>query len=145
MKKRTALGAAALITGLSFGLLFAMPASAQDADQAHYELGKETWVNGGCQGCHGNRGQGGAGGDQPAGPSLRSDALDRDGLLEAIICGRAGTQMPAWLDGAYTEHACYDIPLGTVPERTVVVGAFSLEEIEALADYIITEFRPKAQ
>jgi mono/diheme cytochrome c family protein len=119
-------------------LAISVPTPAQDA--AQLEAGKEVWMNGGCAGCHGNQGQGGVGEDQPAGPSLRATELDRDGLVEAISCGVPGTQMGAWLDGAYTEVPCYGAELGAAPARTMVIGAFGVEEIEALVDYILTEF-----
>jgi mono/diheme cytochrome c family protein len=123
-------------------LAISTPTPAQDA--AQLEAGKTVWVNT-CAGCHGVSGQGGAGGDLPAGPSLRTTELDRDGLLEVISCGRPGTQMPAWLGGAYTVSPCYGLDPGPAPAGTVVVGALSAEEIETLVDYILTEFVQKPE
>jgi hypothetical protein len=47
--------------------------------------------------------------------------------------------MPAWLAGAYTETACYELELGPAPEGTVVSGVFDADEIEALVDYMQAE------
>ncbi len=75
-------------------------ASAQDAPGA--AAGENAWDKAGCLQCHGASGEGGDGGEFPAGPSLRKTRLDRAALAETISCGLPGTQMPAWLDGAYT-------------------------------------------
>lgn len=119
-------------------LALALPAAAQEARQV--DAGKTVWANGGCGGCHGANGAGGTNPDQPTGPALRNTALDRAGLTEKIACGVAGTQMAAWLRGAYTETPCYGLPLGPAPAGTMVLGAFSAEEISALVDYIEVEF-----
>lgn len=126
----------AFATALAFAI--STPALAQDA--AQIAAGKQVWESGGCSGCHGAQGQGGSGGDQPAGPSLRATKLDHDQLIETISCGRPGTQMPAWLEGAYEEHACYAAEPGPVPDNTVVAGAFNAEQIAALVDYITATF-----
>src|SRR5215470_11276160 len=81
------------------------PAFAQDA--ARVAAGEAAWDKAGCLQCHGASGEGGAGGEFVAGPSLRTTLLDRAGLVETIRCGRSYTQMPAWLDGAYTEIPCF--------------------------------------
>jgi hypothetical protein len=88
-------------------------------------------------------GQGGSNPDFPQGPSLRASPLDRAGLIEVISCGKPGAPMPAWLKGAYTEHACFGLELGPPPERTMVAGTFDSAQIEALVDYILTEFAGK--
>ena len=122
-------------------LALSVPTLAQDA--ARSEAGKQAWVTGACASCHGNQGQGGTNPDFPAGPSLRAPELERDRLVEAIRCGVPGTQMGAWLEGAYTALPCYGMELGPAPARTMVIGAFSAEEIESLVDYIMTEFVQK--
>jgi mono/diheme cytochrome c family protein len=114
------------------------PAFAQEVRQV--DAGKAVWQNGGCGGCHGANGAGGTNPDQPAGPALRNTALDRAALVEKISCGVPGTQMAAWLRGAYTESGCYGGPSGPAPAGTMVIGAFSAEEIGALVDYIEVEF-----
>ena len=60
-------------------------------------------------------------------------------LLDAIRCGRPGTQMPAWLDGAYTEISCYGLPKGAPPAGLELTPVLSSEEIEALVDYLLAK------
>ena len=122
----------AALLGLSF------PALTQDA--AKLKAGRTVWQDGGCGGCHGATGTGGVNPDQPAGPALRGTKLDRAALIEATSCGKSGTQMGAWLRGAYTETACYGAPLGPPPAETIIIGMFSAEEISAVVDYIEMQF-----
>src|SRR5262250_1136253 len=91
-------------------LAFAAPAHAQDA--ARLAAGEAARNKALCLQCHGTLGEGGMGGEFPAGPSLRTTQLNRALLLDAIRCGRPGTQMPAWLAGAYTPVSCYGLPTG---------------------------------
>ena len=127
--------AAVLELVLAGGLAIAGSAAAQDPD-----AGRQVWANGGCGSCHGPQGQGGISRDFPTGPSLRTSLLDRDGLIEATACGRPGTTMAAWLKGAYTESGCFGADPGPPPAGAMVIGAFSIGEIEALVDYIMVEF-----
>ena len=129
------LGAAVLAAGAF--LTISAWALAQDA--ARIAAGEAAWDKAGCLQCHGASGEGGVGGEFPAGPSLKATLLDRSTLVDTISCGRPGTEMPAWLKGAYTEVSCYGIPKGPPPtglQRTPVLGA---EEIEALTDYLMAE------
>ncbi|HVZ14538.1 MAG TPA: c-type cytochrome [Bauldia sp.] len=132
-----AMAAALFIVGL--------PAAAQDAaatapDTATLATGQKAWNDGACANCHGARGQGGTSIDFPKGPSLRTTGLDHDGFVSIISCGIPGTRMPAWLKGAYTEKACNGAPLGAIPPGTTVSGAFTADQISALADYILATF-----
>jgi mono/diheme cytochrome c family protein len=127
---------AAVVIAAQLGLTF--PVFAQDS--AKLRAGRTVWLNGGCGGCHGATGTGGVNPDQPAGPALRGTKLDRAALIEATSCGKSGTQMGAWLRGAYTETACYDAPLGPPPPETIIIGAFSAEEISAVVDFIEMQF-----
>ena len=128
---------ASVIVSALLGL--SCPAFAQDAakvDAAKLRAGRIVWQDGGCGGCHGATGTGGVNPDQPAGPALRGTKLDRAALIEATGCGKPGTEMGAWLRGAYTETACYGAPLGPPPPETIIIGAFSAEEISAVVDFI---------
>lgn len=118
-----------------------IPTFAQDA--AQIAVGQDAWSKAGCASCHGDSGAGGSDPDYPAGPSLRTSPLDRTGLIETISCGRPGTQMPAWLKGAYTVTGCYGQPPGPPPPRTSTRGLLDADQIAALADFIITEFQKK--
>ena len=129
-KSTAVLLAAALLTA-------PVPALAQDA--ARLAAGEAAWDKAGCLQCHGASGEGGTGGEFPAGPSLRATRLDRSTLVDTISCGRPGSEMPAWLDGAYTEVACYGIPKGPAPAGLELRRVLSAAEIEALADYLMAK------
>jgi mono/diheme cytochrome c family protein len=107
---------------------------AQDA--ARLAAGEDVWDKAGCFQCHGTAGEGGSGGEFPAGPSLRKTKLDRAALAETISCGRLGTPMPAWRDGAYTDSACYGLPKRPAPAGLVLTPVLSADEIAALVDYL---------
>jgi mono/diheme cytochrome c family protein len=123
------------ILGLCFGATLSASAFAQDS--ARLAAGEGAWDKAGCLQCHGTTGDGGAGGEFPAGPSLRKTRLDRAALIETVSCGLPGTQMPAWLDGAYTQRPCYGFPNGPAPDGTDLMPVLSAGEIEALIDYLL--------
>lgn len=122
---------------LSSCTAFSAPVFAQDA--ARLAAGEAAWDKAGCLQCHGSTGEGGAGGEFPAGPSLRKTRLDRAALIETIGCGLPGTQMPGWLDGAYSERSCYGFPPGAAPDGTVLTPVLSAGEVEALVDYLLAK------
>jgi cytochrome c553 len=119
------------------GLLFCTSGFAQDATSV--AAGESAWDKAGCLQCHGATGQGGDGGEFPAGPSLQKTRLDRAALKETISCGLPGTQMPAWLDGAYTKRSCYGFPIGPPPAEITATPVLSADEIEALVDYLMAK------
>jgi mono/diheme cytochrome c family protein len=124
----------ALAVGLS--LMIAAAASTSRAqDAARLAAGEDAWNKAGCFQCHGTSGEGGDGGEFPAGPSLRATRLDRATLAETISCGRPGTPMPAWLDGAYVQSPCYGMPKR--PADVVLTPVLSGDEIAALVDYLM--------
>src|SRR5215468_7829969 len=119
--------AVAILLRLSVGMAPHTSALAQDA--ARLADGEAAWDKAGCLQCHGSTGEGGAGGEFAAGPSLRKTRLDRASLVEAISCGLPGTQMPAWLDGAYIQRSCYGFPNGPAPAGTDLSPVLSADEI----------------
>jgi mono/diheme cytochrome c family protein len=127
------------VVAMTFSLTVSMtldtPAFAQDA--ARLAAGEAAWDKAGCLQCHGATGEGGVGGEFPAGPSLRKTRLDRAALVETISCGLPGTQMPSWLDGAYTQRSCYGFPPGPAPEGVTLTPVLSANEVEALADFLV--------
>jgi len=127
----------AIILGLWFGAALSASALAQDA--ARLAAGEDAWDKAGCLQCHGSTGEGGAGGEFPAGPSLRKTRLDRAALTETISCGLPGTQMPAWLDGAYIQRPCYGFPAGPAPAGTDLMPVLGTNEVEALVDYLLAK------
>jgi mono/diheme cytochrome c family protein len=147
-KSKTGAGSAlrALVGGLALAIfalvlfvlaLFALASGALAQDAARLAAGENAWNKAGCLQCHGSDGQGGAGGEFPAGPSLRATRLDRAAIAEAVSCGLPGTEMPAWLDGAYTQRPCYGFPSGPAPDGTVLMPVLSAAEIDALLDYLM--------
>ncbi len=127
----------ALCSAIWLGVAFSASAVAQDA--ARLAAGEAAWDTAGCLQCHGSTGEGGAGGEFPAGPSLRKTRLDRAALIEAVSCGLPGTQMPGWLDGAYTQRSCYGFPPGPAPDGTAVMPVLSANEVEALVDFLLAK------
>jgi len=98
-------------------LIALAPSASFAQDAARIAVGEEAWNKAGCPPCHGADGEGGTGGEFPAGPSLRKTRLDRGTLRETISCGLPGTEMPAWLDGAYTQRPCTASPPDRRPAR----------------------------
>src|SRR6266852_6393133 len=127
----------AVCVAIWLGAAGSVPALAQDA--ARLAAGEGAWDKAGCPQCHGSLGEGGAGGEFPAGPSLRKTRLDRAALTEAVSCGLPGTQMPAWLDGAYTQRPCYGFANGPAPAGTDLTPVLSAAEIAALIDYLLAK------
>ena len=116
----------------------ALSAIALGQEATRLAAGEEAWDKAGCLQCHGSTGEGGAGGEFPAGPSLRKSKLDKAALAETISCGLPGTQMPAWLDGAYSQRPCYGFA-GQAPAGTDLMPVLDGDEIDALADYLMAK------
>ena len=121
------------------GALLTLAASALAQDAARLAAGEAAWNRAACLQCHGSSGEGGTGGEFPAGPSLRTTLLNRAMLVDTIRCGRPGTQMPAWLDGAYTEISCYGVPKGSPPAGLELTPVLSGDEVDALVDYMMAK------
>ena len=119
--------------------LLALMPSAHAQDAARLAAGEAAWNKAACLQCHGSAGEGGSGGEFPAGPSLRTTQLNRALLVDTIRCGRPGTQMPAWLDGAYTEISCYGLPKGPPPAQLDLTPVLSGDEDDALVDYMMAK------
>jgi mono/diheme cytochrome c family protein len=119
--------------------LLALGPSAHAQDVARLTAGEAAWNKAACLQCHGSTGEGGSGGEFPAGPSLRTTQLNRAMLVDTIACGRPGTQMPAWLDGAYTDISCYGLPKGPPPAGLDLTPVLSGDEVEALVDYMMAK------
>lgn len=127
---------AILVLAVALAMTSAAPARAQ---APRVGAGEDAWNKAGCFQCHGTAGEGGSAGEFPAGPSLRSTGLDRAMLAETISCGRPGTEMPAWRDGAYTDSPCYGLPKGPAPAGVVLTPVLSADEIKALLDYLMAK------
>lgn len=64
-------------------------------------------------------------------------------MIEAVACGRPGTQMPAWLKGAYTQVPCFGGSAGPPPPDTTVTGILDAAQVEAVVDFIMGTFVQK--
>ncbi len=103
-------------------------------------MGKHIWSDAACSNCHGLNAEGGHSADFPAGPNLRSSGIDPNTMLQMVECGVDGSRMPAWVKGAYTTVACYGNPLGPSPAGTLISGAYTVDQLKALVDYVQTNF-----
>lgn len=102
------------------------------------QAGATLWGRSGCADCHGNLAAGDGDPAYPAGPNLRRTRLDREQLIATISCGRPGTDMPMNLKGAYTQVACYGLPLGDPPAEIKGKGFLSVEDVTTLVDFLVT-------
>jgi hypothetical protein len=118
------------------------PAHAQNAHQPtarNIAHGKEVYRRANCMGCHKWHGAGG-GGYGGLALSLRATSLDRQGLLEVIRCGRAGTNMPLHDLKAWDEGRCYggakrtDVDASVFPPSGI---GLSEREMQSVTDYVI--------
>ncbi|MCC6981696.1 MAG: cytochrome c [Bauldia sp.] len=98
--------------------------------------GGALWAEGACFNCHGNLAAGDGDSAYPSGPNLRRSALDRESLREVVACGLPSSPMPANLEGAYTQTACFGMPVGPAPDIAIGAG-FSAEEIDTLVDFLM--------
>jgi len=107
-------------------------------DDAKVRAGLETWRSSGCADCHGPFADGVRDDDDyPQGANLRTTRLDGAGIKLTISCGRPGTGMPSFDEGAYTVRACYGRPLGARPDNLQPTPrTLSLDEIDALIAYL---------
>jgi mono/diheme cytochrome c family protein len=107
-------------------------------DDAKVRAGLETWRSSGCADCHGPFADGNRDDDDyPQGANIRTTRLDVAGIKLTIGCGRPGTGMPSFDEGAYTARACYGRPLGAKPDNLQPTPrALSLDEIDALVAYL---------
>jgi hypothetical protein len=125
-------------TIILFGMMIS-PCRADDFDYARrLYLDKAQ-----CAFCHGWAGDG-AGEPQSNGgaASLRQSFLNREQLVEVIMCGRPGTPMPRFDEDAYTDKRCYDITEAELGPKTPTLppgSTLQKREAEAIADYIVAK------
>ena len=111
---------------------------AQSQDKV--KAGLEVWKSSGCADCHGPFADGNQDDDDfPAGADLRTTKLDTTALKLTIRCGRAGTGMPSFDEGAYVVRGCYGRPLGARPDNLQPAPSIlTLEEIDDVIAYLQT-------
>jgi len=127
----------AVVVGLTYMIVMSTyVVQAQSDDRV--SAGLWTWKTSGCADCHGPFADGDREDDDfPVGANLRTTRLDASALKAAIRCGRAGTGMPAFEEGAYAIHSCYGQPLGTAPDKLEPsFRKLTADEIDALIAYL---------
>jgi hypothetical protein len=112
------------------------PANAQDA-----EFGKDVWLGqANCADCHGWFGDGNAEDPRsPRGANLRETSLDKELLIEVILCGIPGTSMPHFDSRAYTDDRCYGLTRADLDGSAPPTGSTALTRRHAtgLANFIL--------
>jgi mono/diheme cytochrome c family protein len=94
-----------------------------------------------CAFCHGWAADG-AGEPQSNGgaANLRQSHLNREQLVEVILCGRPGTPMPHFDEDAYKDERCYGVTetqIGTQVPALPPGSTLRKREAEAIADYLL--------
>src|SRR5712672_4366854 len=98
-------------------LLATLPAHAADDDFAY---GRRLYLDKAqCSYCHGWAADG-AGEPQSNGgaANLRDTRMNRDQLIEVILCGRPATPMPHFDEQAYTDQRCYGLSEAELGPKT---------------------------
>jgi mono/diheme cytochrome c family protein len=100
--------------------------------------GLAIWKTAGCADCHGPFADGDREDDDfPIGADLRTTRLDPTALKMTIRCGRPGTGMPSFDDGAYTMRDCYSRPIGNRPENLQPTPrTLTADEIDLVIAYL---------
>jgi len=111
-------------------------AVAQNSDRA--KAGLAVWKTAGCADCHGPFADGDREDDDfPIGVNLRTTRLDPAALKMTIRCGRPGTGMPSFDEGAYATRECYGRPLGARPDNLQPTPSMlTLDEIDFVIAYL---------
>jgi mono/diheme cytochrome c family protein len=126
--------ASGLLIGLSTGLLATTHAQSEDQVKA----GLATWRSSGCADCHGAFADGEKQRDEmPTGANIRTTKLDAAALKQTISCGRPGTGMPSFDEGAYKIRACNGQALGAPPDDLFPAPTMlTPDEIDAVVTYL---------
>jgi len=96
-----------------------------------------------CSYCHGWAADG-AGEPQSNGgaASLRQSHLNREQLIEVIMCGRPATPMPHFDEDAYTDKRCYGMTAAELGAQVPALppgATLQRREAEAIADYLLAK------
>jgi mono/diheme cytochrome c family protein len=115
---------------------YAPIAFAQNSDKV--KAGLAVWKTAGCADCHGPFANGDREDDDfPIGANLRMTKLDSVALKMTIRCGRIGTGMPAFEDGAYVTRECYARLPSIRPENLQPTPRMlTSDEIDRVIDYL---------
>jgi hypothetical protein len=133
--------AAAFLAIIASMELAALTASAADDDFAY---GRRLYLDKAqCAYCHGWAADG-AGEPQSNGgaANLRDTKMNRDQLIEIILCGRPGTPMPHFDEQAYTDQRCYGLSEAELGPKTPSLppgATLQKREASAIADYLLAK------
>jgi mono/diheme cytochrome c family protein len=132
---RLTITAGFVIVGVA-ALVISAVASSQDSTRV--AAGLATWKSAGCAECHGKFADGNPDDDDfPTGADLRTTRLDTAALRQTITCGRPGTGMPSFDEGAYVVRGCYGQRPGTRPgDLQPTPRMLSQEEIDDVINYL---------
>jgi mono/diheme cytochrome c family protein len=124
-----------LAAGLLAGLVVTA-ATGQNEDRV--KAGLAAWRNSGCADCHGAFADGEKQRDEmPTGANLRTTRLDAATLKQTISCGRPGTGMPSFDEGAYKVRACNGQTSGTPPDDLFPAPVtLTPDEIDSVVTYL---------
>lgn len=118
------------------------------ASQGQAAPGKRVFQQANCMGCHKWHG-GGGGGYGGNALSLRATQLERNQIVETVLCGRPGTGMPYFQRDAYDgdEHPCYGLGRQDLGKDMPVAGGTFLRpnEVAAVTDYVLAEIKGKGE
>jgi mono/diheme cytochrome c family protein len=111
---------------------------AVNAQDNKAKAGLAVWRNSACADCHGPFADGEKEVDEaPTGANIRTSRLDDAALRQVIGCGRAGSGMPAFDEGAYTVRPCYGQALGPAPDNLYPTPRkLKPDEIDAVVSYL---------
>jgi mono/diheme cytochrome c family protein len=128
---------------LAIAAIGASPALAEDTS-----YGQQVYRKANCMGCHKWHGAGG-GGYGGAALSLRATQLTREQIVEVVICGRPGTNMPYHASDAYTDsNPCYGgMSKDDLGDQAPVHAAqfLSPRQIEGVVDYVVANLQGKGE
>ena len=126
-------------TGVAVAALFIVLSAhawAQSEDQV--KTGLATWRDSGCSDCHGAFANGEKQRDEmPSGANLRMTKLDDAAIKHTITCGRPGTGMPSFDEGAYQTRPCNGSAPGARPTDLYPAPvSLTPEEIDSIVSYL---------
>ena len=135
--KRSRYGFGAAI-GLAAAGFLAHTAASLGQDDAKARAGLELWKATGCADCHGPFADGNNHNEEyPQGANIRATRLDAAALKQTISCGRPGTGMPSFDEGAYKLRPCYgDLPGAAPADLYPAPGSLTPDQVDTVIAYL---------
>ena len=130
----------ASLASLALSLWLAWPAASVADD---FSYGRRLYQDKAqCTFCHGWAADGAGEPQANSGANLRQTRLNRDQIVEVILCGRPGTPMPHFDEDAYTDKRCYgmtEAELGRQVPALPPGATLQKREAAAIADYLLAK------